>query len=187
MSKTPCHHPLLKSIHVLKCTKAWYAWTWLLNIESMKQTNKIGESWGRQGPSPPIGVTAWANALEYDMSTSLILVFRLFPALKYTSEHLTHRGRYELLRLILILFVNPTTTRPRRPVYAFWMLTFFDVSAFNDTTTLSEDIKPADLLPENSVDLPNWRSRWYNSNSVYIAYITALIFAPVVYTWSKCG
>ena len=60
MPKAPYQHPLLKSIHVLKCTKAWYACTYIEHW--INETNK--KNWGILGataPSqpPPIGATGF--------------------------------------------------------------------------------------------------------------------------------
>ena len=54
MPKAPYQHPLLKSIHVLKCTKAWYACTYIEHwINESNKKKNFWESWGGDGPQPP--------------------------------------------------------------------------------------------------------------------------------------
>ena len=60
MPKAPYQHPLLKmkSIHVLKFTKAWYACTHIEHWIYESQKKNLGILGGGDGPpAPPIGAT----------------------------------------------------------------------------------------------------------------------------------
>ena len=72
MPKAPYQHPLLKSIHVLKSTKAWYACTYIEHW--INETNEKNGNLGGGGDGPPASppLPNWRHCVVDDNSTILM-------------------------------------------------------------------------------------------------------------------